>query len=57
MLKKLKDCLMGKEGLKLHNSLAKDIENETVESIIDILGEYCLPKKEWDHGFFKTYYM
>lgn len=37
---------MDKETLKLYNySLAKYDENETVQSIIDTIGEYCLPKK------------
>lgn len=47
---------MGKEALKIYNSLAKDIENETDQSIKDILEEYCLPNKEWDHGCFEDYY-
>lgn len=39
--------LMDKETLKLYNySLAKYNGNETVQSIIDTIGEYCLPKKE-----------
>lgn len=36
---------MGKEAFKLHNSLAKDIENKTVQSMMDILGECFLPEK------------
>lgn len=45
MLKKQKYCLLGKEGLKLYNSLAKDIENETVQSIIDTWESTVCQKK------------
>jgi hypothetical protein len=45
--------LMGKEALKLYNSLVKDVEGETVESIINVLGEYCLPKKNEIMDVFK----
>ncbi len=36
---------MGKDALKVYKSMPNENNNETVQSIITVLEEYCIPKK------------